>query len=77
MPSESKSAYGQALYWKNFFNIQDDATTGIENVKADGQGQQAETDAIYTVGGMRLNTTSLSDLPKGIYIVNGKKISVK
>ena len=77
VPEGCKFLYWMRPYWENFYDIQEDATTGIENVKTDGQGQQAETDAIYTVGGMRLNTTSLSDLPKGIYIVNGKKISVK
>ena len=77
VPEGCKSIYWLNPYWENFFSIQDDATTGMENVKTDGQEQQTEIDAIYTIDGVKLNTTNLSDLPKGIYIVNGKKISVK
>jgi len=33
--------------------------------------------AIYTLSGKRVNATSLSELPKGIYIVGGKKYVVK
>ena len=77
VPEGCKSIYWLNPYWENFFSIQDDAPTGMENVKTDGRGQQAENSAIYTIDGVKLNTTNLSDLPKGIYIVNGKKMSVK
>ena len=40
-------------------------------------GQQPTTDAIYTIDGVKLNTTSLQDLPSGIYIINGKKVVIK
>ena len=39
-------------------------------------GQQT-TDVIYTLDGVKLNATSLRDLPSGIYIVDGKKYVVK
>ena len=32
---------------------------------------------IYTLDGVKQNATSWQDLPSGIYIVNGKKVSVK
>ena len=73
VPAGCKEAYQQAECWKNFLNIQDDAVTGIESVKADKQGKTA----IYTLDGKRLQTTNVADLPTGIYIVNGKKVVVK
>ena len=44
-----------------------DASTGIDEVETE-QTQQI----IYTLNGLRLNQT-MDQLPKGIYIVNGKK----
>ena len=41
------------------------------------KGEQPATDAIYSLDGVKLNTTNLQDLPSGIYIVNGKKYVVK
>ena len=46
-----------------------------------GISQVATTDAkvtgIYTLTGVRVNTTDVKSLPKGIYIINGKKEIVK
>ena len=47
-----------------------DGTTGIEAVK----GAEQTTDAIFTLSGIRVDA---KQLPKGIYIVDGKKIVVK
>lgn len=44
-------------------------STGISNVKT----SNAKANEIYTISGMKV-TQSLSSLPKGIYIVNGKKV---
>lgn len=44
-------------------------STGIFNVKS----SNAKANEIYTISGMKV-TLSLSSLPKGIYIVNGKKV---
>ena len=44
-------------------------STGIFNVKA----TNAKANEIYTLSGMKVNK-NLSSLPKGIYIVNGKKV---
>ena len=45
-----------------------DTTTGISNVTVNGKN----TEAIYTLGGMKVNR-----LVKGINIINGKKVLVK
>lgn len=43
--------------------------TGTEQVKAD-----SSVKGIYTILGQRVAATSMDELPKGIYIVNGKKV---
>ena len=47
-----------------------DTTTGIDNIAM----QQTAKEGIYTLNGVRINANSLKNLPKGIYIVNGKKV---
>lgn len=44
--------------------------TGIETTKADVEPHKK---GVYTVGGIRVSG-ELKDQPKGIYIVNGKKV---
>ena len=73
VPTGSKGAYQQAEYWEDFLNIEDDVVTGMESTIANKQGKTA----IYTLDGKRLNATNAADLPKGIYIINGKKVMVK
>jgi len=46
--------------------------TGIGAVKADKPLDTS--DGIYDLNGMRMQATSLEELPAGIYVVNGKKI---
>lgn len=72
VPAGCKIAYELAEYWTDF-HIQDDATDGIESTIAD---KQVKT-AIYTLDGKRLSATNTANLPKGIYVVNGKKVVVK
>ena len=43
--------------------------TATEQIKAD-----ASVKGIFTILGQRVAATSIDDLPKGIYIVNGKKV---
>ena len=47
-------------------------STAIETPTADNKAKQG----IYTIGGVKLNG-EVKDLPKGIYIVNGKKVVKK
>ena len=46
--------------------------SGIDGTEADSNDNAPK--AIFSINGMRLPATSLSDLPSGIYIVNGKKV---
>lgn len=50
------------------------ATTGIGTAATAPAVQDA---AIYTLSGVRVNAATTAGLPKGIYIVNGKKLLVK
>ena len=45
---------------------------GIENIVADKSIDTSK--GIYNLNGMRLSATSLDELPRGLYIVNGKKV---
>lgn len=73
VPWEALSAYKNAEVWKEFWNIMSTNDTGIENVKTNGN----VNNIYYDFQGKRLQTTNIADLPKGIYIVNGKKVVVK
>ena len=55
----------------------DDETTDIDFIEIDNNGQQVNGN-IYNLNGqlVKKNATSLEGLAKGIYIVNGKKVSV-
>ena len=46
--------------------------TGIDSIEADKKIDTSK--GIYNLNGMRMPTTSLDELPAGIYIVDGKKI---
>lgn len=65
---------------KLFINDIEENATGIEDVMADqlfAQPQNEKPDGIYNLNGQRLrNTNSLEGLPKGIYIVKGKKVKI-
>ena len=46
--------------------------TGIDSIEADKKIDTSK--GIYNLNGMRMPTTSLDELPAGLYIVNGKKV---
>jgi hypothetical protein len=46
--------------------------TGIDSIEADKKIDTSK--GIYNLNGMRMPTTSLDELPSGLYIVNGKKV---
>ena len=75
VPEGSVDLYKAAPVWKDFQNILTIGTTGIkELIMPDG-----EAHAIYDLQGrkVRAKSASLEGLPRGIYIINGKKISIK
>jgi len=49
------------------------STSGIKRVKTD-KAVNAASKGIYTINGVRLQATSLDELPSGLYIVDGKKV---
>ena len=75
VPKASIDAYKQAPQWKEFFFIE--GTTGITNTVYNKAGLAD----VYTIGGTRrlskASTDEINALPKGVYIVNGKKIIIK
>ncbi|GAB6975517.1 leucine-rich repeat domain-containing protein [Prevotella falsenii] len=75
VPSVSLNAYKHAKQWQDFVNIEA-TSTGIAKPAADTAAATALD--VYTLGGVKVGTTaSLSSLPRGIYIVNKKKMVVK
>lgn len=51
----------------------DNSTTGIKVIEEAPQN----TNAIYNVSGMRMNSSNTNNLPKGVYIINNKKVVIK
>lgn len=52
-------------------------TTAIWNAISGNDDAEVATKGIYSLSGQRMNAADTSSLPKGIYIVNGKKFIVK
>ena len=73
VPEESVDAYKAAPVWKEFKNILPIKTsTGIHGIEiSDG-----EVFDVYNLSGQKVKarTTSLDGLPRGIYIINSKKV---
>ena len=76
VPKNSLDAYKRAPQWKDFSLIEG-STTGITNTVYNKAGLAD----VYTIGGTRrlskASTDEINALPKGVYIVNGKKIIIK
>lgn len=51
----------------------DNSTTGIKVIEEAPQN----ANAIYNVNGMRMNSSNTDNLPKGVYIINNKKVVIK
>ena len=76
VPKNSIDAYKQAPDWKDFLLIEG-STTGITNTVYNKAGLVD----VYTIDGAKrlskASTDEINALPKGVYIVNGKKIIIK
>jgi len=73
VPEESVDAYKAAPVWKEFRNILPiKNSTGINGVEV----SDGEVFDVYNLSGRKVKAkaTSLDGLPKGIYIINGKKV---
>ena len=62
-------------YNKDGFQAQ--VATGIENVTLEPSTECEESAAIYNLRGQKVGTSSLKNLPKGIYIVRGQKVVIR
>lgn len=51
----------------------DNSTTGIKVIEEAPQN----ANAVYNVNGMRINSSNTDNLPKGVYIINNKKVVIK
>ena len=76
MPKNSIEAYKNADVWKAFFLIEGTTTGIINNIY-----NKTENVDVYTIDGVKcLSKASINEinaLPKGVYIINGKKIIIK
>ena len=76
VPKASIDAYKQAYQWEDFLLIEG-STTGITNTVYNKAGLAD----VYTIDGTKrlskASTDEINALPKGVYIVNGKKIIIK
>jgi len=76
VPKNSIDAYKRAYVWWHFFLIEG-TTTGIKN----NIYNKIDNVDVYTIDGVKcLSKASINEinaLPKGVYIINGKKIIIK
>lgn len=76
MPKNSVDAYKKADGWKEFFLIEGTTTGIINNIY-----NKTENVDVYTIDGIKClskaNISEINALPKGVYIINGKKIIIK
>ena len=76
VPKNSIDAYKKADGWKEFFLIEGITTGIINNIY-----NKIENVDVYTIDGVKClskaNVNEINALPKGVYIINGKKIIIK
>ena len=76
VPKNSLDAYKQAYQWEDC-SLREGSTTGITNTVY----HKAGLADVYTIDGTKrlskASTDEINALPKGVYIVNGKKIIIK
>lgn len=74
VPIGSKNLYMLSPFWENFSNIVETDLSSINGVEIDRKGT---IDAIYRIDGKKHLVTEKSVLPKGVYIINGRKCLIK
>ena len=77
VPKGSKEDYGNHPYWKNFVRIveyefEEDTSSNKEEFY-----NITNKPEIFDMNGRKHKTHSIDELPKGIYIINGKKTIIK
>ena len=74
--SSNPAAAAQLTMHINGIEEQDE-TTAIWNAISGNDDAEVASKGIYSLSGQKMNATDTRSLPKGIYIVNGKKFIVK
>lgn len=76
VPKGSKTLYWLHPYWEKFKNIVELDGTSINDITV---APSPKSKGVYTINGVKLsaNADNIENLPKGIYIINGKKQVVK
>lgn len=74
VPVGSKNLYMLSSYWENFYNI---VETDLSSINAVEIGKEEIINTVYSVDGKKIFVTDKSALPKGVYIINGKKCLIK
>ena len=76
VPKNSVDAYKREYGWKEFFLIEGTTTGIINNIY-----NKTENVDVYTIDGIKrlskANVNEINALPKGVYIINGKKIVIR
>ena len=76
VPQNSIDAYKKVYIWKGFFLIEGSTTGIINNIY-----NEIENVDVYTIDGIKClskaSANEINALPKGVYIINGKKIVIK
>lgn len=76
--SNSSNPAAAAQLTMHINGIEDnDETTAIWNAISGNDDAEVASKGIYSLSGQKMNATDTRSLPKGIYIVNGKKFIVK
>lgn len=76
VPVGSKSRYQSDSFWGQFTNIAEDETLGISPILSNSNEEKPND--VYDLSGRKVkpSVTSLDNLPKGVYIYDGKKIVI-
>ena len=77
--ADAKSAYQAADQWKEFFFMEPHDFSGVDDIQKDDAFDGVYR--VYNLNGILVKTISskneLESLPRGIYIVNGKKTAIR
>lgn len=75
VPTNKKELYQSIELWSRFIHIEDDMPNGIVDFEPDSNLRSFH---IYNLQGIivKENASSLSDLPSGYYIINGKLVHI-
>ena len=74
VPKGCVPVYSEHPYWGRFATILEEGASSIDKIVS----SSTETiEQIHTLDGRALDAGNFSTLPKGIYIINSKKVVVK